>query len=309
MTSHDRFPAPTDPQAEELDADIVSIRAEIQKLQRRKRFLASSLLASDPIQKLLRKPTTSFHDEPTLRLEPPSNSIRRNSISIQRPSPTAPKENLLGIRIDVCTRGGRFAKPYYLLLKRERARGDPEKRFKVHRHTVPAFISLAKLQSVYLPFPGSGHDREGQEDSETDDVELSKASQRAKGARKQDLHAFVRELRRELVAWHLRSDAVELLREKLGLSEAESEAAAVQRLSPESKAGVISVTATAVEARYVRVEWEDGRVGRFKLTNSGIVERAVVIGDKGGVKQTEDAMTGGGGRVETLLDRLKEHDG
>ncbi|KAJ6157591.1 hypothetical protein N7470_005183 [Penicillium chermesinum] len=300
MTSHDRFPAPTDPQAEELDADIVSIRAEIQKLQRRKRFLASSLLASDPIQKLLRKPTTSFHDEVSPLARAASQHSDSNHHRIAFGATAFPfKTPRPQHRRRICSG---YASMY-------RARGDPEKRFKVHRHTVPAFISLAKLQSVYLPFPGSGHDREGQEDSETDDVELSKASQRAKGARKQDLHAFVRELRRELVAWHLRSDAVELLREKLGLSEAESEAAAVQRLSPESKAGVISVTATAVEARYVRVEWEDGRVGRFKLTNSGIVERAVVIGDKGRVKQTEDAMTGGGGRVETLLDRLKEHDG
>jgi central kinetochore subunit Mal2/MCM21 len=65
------------------------------------------------------------------------------------------------------------------------------------------------------------------------------------------------------------------------------------------------LAAVAIEARYVRLEWVDGRVGRFKLSNAGIVERAVVIGDQGRDKKTEDAMTGGGGRVETVLDRLR----
>lgn len=210
------------------------------------------------------------------------------------------------MRIDVCTRGGRFTKPYYLLLKREKVRGGKEKRLKVYKHTVPAFISLSKLESVYLPLPGSRRDEGSDSGSER---ETSKAQKLKQGVRRQDLHAFVRELRRELVAWHLRSDAVDLLREKLGISEDELEGSGVQRLSPDSKAGVVSVAATAIEARYVRMEWDDGRVGRFKLTNSGIVERAVVIGDKGRAKQTENAMTGGGGRVETLLERLQERDG
>lgn len=295
-------------------------RKTVQKLQRRKRFLASSLLASDSVQKLLRNPPSSIKEE----VSPLARAAGRHSESnhhriafgatafpFKDPSPTALDENLLGVRIDVCTRGGRFAKPYYLLLRRERVRGDSQKRLKVHRHTVPAFISLAKLESVYLPLSESARDRDAEDsESEDRDEERSSAPQKFKrGARKQDLHGFVRELRRELVAWHLRSDAVDMLREKLGLSEAEYGAIEAQRLSPDSKAGVVSITATAVETRYVRVEWEDGRVGRFKLTNSGIVERAVVIGDKGRVKQTEDALTGGGGRVETLLERLKERDG
>ena len=32
---------------------------------------------------------------------------------------------------------------------------------------------------------------------------------------------------------------------------------------------------------------------------------AVVIGDEGRDKKVEDAITGGGGRVETVLDRLR----
>jgi len=203
------------------------------------------------------------------------------------------------VRLDICARNGRFTKPYYVLLKRERVRGNNEKRLRVHRHTVPAFISIPKLESAFLPFPGSAQRQEIEEE----DAETLKPW---KGqTRKQDLRGFVRELRRELVAWHMRTDAVEFLRETLGL-DGESQSNPGGRVSPENNTGVVSLAATAVEARYVRLEWEDGRVGRFKLSNAGLVERAVVIGDKGRDKQTEDAMTGGGGRVEALLDRLRE---
>jgi central kinetochore subunit Mal2/MCM21 len=205
------------------------------------------------------------------------------------------------VRLDVCTRNGRFAKPYYVLLKRERVRGSNEKRLRVYRHTVPAFISIAKLESAFLPLPGSGRQRA--EESEEEDAENLKPWKNR--ARKQDLRGFVRELRRELVAWHMRTDAVEFLREKLGLVD-ESQSSLAERISPVTGTGVLFLASTAVEARYVRLEWEDGRVGRFKLSNSGLVERAVVIGDTGRDKQTEDAMIGGGGRVEALLDRLRE---
>jgi central kinetochore subunit Mal2/MCM21 len=203
-------------------------------------------------------------------------------------------------------RGGRFAKPYYVLLKSERVKGEKERRLRVHRHTVPAFIDIARVEGVYLSFPGSGksQSQEGDSDDEAENSEALKGAR--KNGRRQDLRGFVRELRRELVAWHLRSDAIELLREKLGLSEEEAQIDPAERLSPEARGGIVALAATAVEARYVRLEWEDGRVGRFKLSNGGIVERAVVIGDDGRDKQMEDAMTGGGGRVETLLERLRE---
>lgn len=212
------------------------------------------------------------------------------------------------MRLDVCNRGGRFTKPYYVLLKRERGRGEKGVTLRVHRHTIPAFIDLSRLERVYLPIPGSGRAAGEAGDSDSDGEGERTGSEMMKGAKgrtRQDVRGFVRELRRELVAWQLRGDAVELLREKLGLSE-EALIDPAARLSPEARGGIMSLAATAVEARYVRLEWEDGRVGRFKLSNTGIVERAVVIGDDGRDKQTEDAMTGGGGRVEFLLERLSK---
>ncbi|KAJ5153160.1 uncharacterized protein N7482_009638 [Penicillium canariense] len=316
-------PASPDPLEKELDEDIQSIRAEIRTLQRRKRFLASSLLSSDSVQKLTRKlppALTSIHDEVSPLIHAAGKHSELNHYRIgfgttafpfKDPSPAAPTESLLGVRIDICARNGRFAKPYYVLLKSEHARGEVKKRLCVHRHTIPAFIALSKLESVYLPFPVSrkvqGEDDHGEE-SDGEAIEALKPVQKGRNAGgKQDLRGFVRELRRELVAWHLRTDAIELLREKLGLSE-ESQLDPAERLSPEARGGIVSLALTALEARYVRMEWEDGRVGRFKLSNTGIVERAVVIGDGGRDKQTENAMTGAGGRVESLLDRLQRRD-
>lgn len=180
----------------------------------------------------------------------------------------------------------------------------------MHRHTVPAFISMAKLESVYLPVPLSRR-AEGEEDGDSDGNEeapLKPSQTTVKGTRRQDLRGFVRELRRELVAWHVRSDAVELLREKLSILDSNSDSDSStpwQDVLRVEGTGIVSITPTALEARYVRLEWVDGRVGRFKLSNAGLVERAVVIGDQGRDKRTEDAMTGGGGRVESILDRLK----
>lgn len=116
------------------------------------------------------------------------------------------------------------------------------------------------------------------------------------------MRGFVRQLRRELVAWHVRVDAVDLLREKLALMESSTN----MNTTPVEGTEVVSLSSTALEARYVRLEWEDGRVGRFKLSNTGLVERAIVIGDQGRDKKTEEAMTGSGGRVETILERLRE---
>lgn len=155
-----------------------------------------------------------------------------------------------------------------------------------------------------MPFPGLGPKKPSDGDGEgsDDDGETFKVV-KGQETRRQDLRAFVCELRRELVSWHLRCDAVDFLREKLGLDGSDDDASGSSER--EHGTGIVSLAPTAIEARYVRLEWEDGRVGRFKLSNTGIVERAVVIGDKGRDQPMEEAMTGGGGKVETLLERLR----
>lgn len=152
----------------------------------------------------------------------------------------------------------------------------------MYRHTVPAFIPIEKLALKYLPVPRPQR-------------RTAEESQKPDRTRKQDLKAFVRHLRKELAAWHLRRDSIAWLHENLGLSEENT---------PQNKSALSSLAATSLEARYARLEWRDGRVGRFKISNSGLVERAVVIGDQGRDKRMEGVLTGGDRRVESLVGRL-----
>ena len=185
---------------------------------------------------------------------------------------------------------------------------------------------MQRLERVYLPIPASDAGQAGQEE-EDEELNLKPWKRKQKpnnSNRRQDLHAFVRALRRELVAWQLRRDAIGFLREKLGVrTQDHHETDATDTASPSNQnifsdekgdgwlpinsMGLVSLAPTALEARYVRLEWEDGRAGRFKMSNTGIVERAVVIGDRGRDKVLESAMTGGDARVEGVLDRLMEY--
>lgn len=171
---------------------------------------------------------------------------------------------------------------------------------------------MERLERLYLPTPESSQ-TEGTEEQREEEV-LKPWKKKRNTNRKPDLHAFVRMLRRELVAWQMRRDAVGFLREKLGVrsddSSSEQDVFSNEKEEgwlPINSMGLVSLSPTALEARYVRLEWEDGRVGRFKVSNTGIVERAVVIGDRGRDKLLEAAMTGGDGRVETMLDRLAQY--
>jgi central kinetochore subunit Mal2/MCM21 len=214
------------------------------------------------------------------------------------------------VRIDICARNGRYTKPYYILLRRR-----AEKNLQVHRHTIPAFISMERLERLYLPAPRHlDGDGEGSEEAA---LKPWKTAQR-----RQDLRGLVCELRRQLVAWHLRMDAVNYLRETLGVVQRSvgdyddegiwerdvfcQDGPGVETRLETNDLGIVSLSATALDAAYVRVEWADGRVGRFKISAAGAVERAVVIGDHGRDKVFESVLTGGDGRVETVLDRLRK---
>ncbi|KAE8355121.1 Cenp-O kinetochore centromere component-domain-containing protein [Aspergillus coremiiformis] len=309
---------------EELDSEITSIRAEIRNLQRKRRFLVSSLLTSEPIRKRLQEyqasnPPSSRDKDVSPLLDAAEKHAETNhhrvafsatTFPFKDPSPNSENPNLLGVRIDVCAGNGRFAKPYYVLLRR--VPGE-DKRLQVHRHTIPAFISVDKLERAFLPVPSAREEAQAEEPLKP----------WKKNAKKQDLTRFVHELRRQLATWYLRMDAVNLLRGKLGvvrrsvaayhddddgvwtrdiLSDNQEEI----RLEA-NDLGIVSLSPTTLETTYIRLEWQDGRVGRFKLSHSGVVERAVVIGDHGRDKLLEAALTGGDAKVETVLDRLKQH--
>lgn len=222
------------------------------------------------------------------------------------PNPYNESPNLLGLRIDACMRDGTFAKPYYVLFQRRKQNsGRPSELRKdkqestflsIYRHTIPAFIPMDKLASRYLP--QSKHSAKGTIDD--DGIEALGSTTRTP---RQDVTAFARHLRKEISAWHARRDAISWLQEQLGMTDGSTISRDRDGLGGQPNL-LVSLAATSLESRYVRLEWADGRVGRFKISNSGIVERAVVIGEQGRDKQTESKLTGGNRRVESLVTRL-----
>ena len=302
----------------ELDAEIANIRSEIRKLTKRRHLLSSTLLASTSTQKLLKGRSISGVERelPPVALSADKHSqtnhhriaFSATSFPFKDPSPHSESPNLLGIRIDVCARGGTFNKPYYFLLKRV---GGGRRRLRIHRHTIPAFIPLKELEERYLPIPKRGDDSE--------DGESGEEALKPWKKRKQDLPRLVRELRRELVAWHLRRDALQWIREELGLPGEDDGEGGDEDNTPANrerrdtfeipatseKSGIISLAATSLETRYIRLVWSDGRVGRIKLSNKGQVERAIVFGEDGREKSNESVLVGGDGRIESLIQRLR----
>lgn len=212
--------------------------------------------------------------------------------------PSAPVDSarLLGIRIDICNRDGQFVKPYYLLLKKD---ASDAKLLQVYRHTIPPFIPLKALERRYLP--------SSIEDEDSDDPKAN--------SRKQDLPRLVRKVRQHLVSWHLRQEAIELLRDDLDLrsmnkamganGEGSSSSDSGESDKDNGRLGIASLAATAVEARFARVEWTDGRVGQIKISDSGQVDRAVIYGEDGREQDVERVLMGGSGRIEDMVQRLE----
>lgn len=277
-------------------------------MQNRRRYLAASLVSSDSIRQKIEESVNSGSSIASRDLVPVLDSARLHretnyhrlafsttTFPWKDPNPYSSSPDLLGVRIDVCERNGTFVKPYYVLLRRERrvesssSSSSSSPRLSVFRHTVPAFIPIEKLAQRYLPLPRPRR--------HTDEFQKEDSN-----VKKQDLRAFVRYLRRELVAWHLRRDAIAWLQENLGLSETGTPIGDATK----NASTLSSLAATSLESRYARLEWRNGRVGRFKISNSGLVERAVVIGDQGRDKKTEDILTGGDRRVESLVERLSK---
>ncbi|KAL9108719.1 MAG: hypothetical protein Q9227_006515 [Pyrenula ochraceoflavens] len=280
---------------EDLAAEIEDVRAKIKELTQHRRTLTSAILTSNRIQKRLQlSKATGTNDAQQIiakAAKDTTTNIHRMTCSVtsfpfQDPSPSEKDSRLLGIRFDICRQDGTYDSPYYILLKRL----DGACSVKVYRHTIPAFIPLRTLEEQYLP---------------QSDVENQSTPE-------QDLHKLVQKVRQDLVSWRLRNEAIQMLKNQLGLHEIhetdehDSEDSTSRQNTPSlDRHGVVNVKLTSVEAEYVRIQWRDGRIGRIKLSKSGKVERCVVYGENGRVKKAEDLLEGGGGRVEELASRLE----
>lgn len=268
----------------------------VRKLTERRHALSASLMSSTAVQNLAESQKLEADVTPVILKSGKharSNHHRvvfsATAFPFKDPSPHTEHPELLGVRIDLCTAGA-FREPYYILLKRV---GEDRKSLQVHRHTIPVFIPLERLARKHLPLPAKNTDESG---------DALKPWKR----KHQDLGRLVREVRRELVSWHLRKDAINLVRSELGLTggRAEDQTPTSSR-SIAVLLGISSVTETSIEATYLRIEWDDGRVGRIKISDrGGIIERAVVIGDDGRDKAMEALIMSGDKRIEFLINTL-----
>jgi central kinetochore subunit Mal2/MCM21 len=204
---------------------------------------------------------------------------------------------LLGIRLDHCSRSGTFQKPYYILLRRLEEGGDE---WRVHRHTIPAFVPLRRLEDEFLPVRDENEDM---------------AAAEGLSAKKQDLHGFVRKIRHELICWEMRREAIGLLKDELGLlpeadgdmddDEEEMEDTNSSAQSPRGRYGIQSIEPTTFETRQARIIWTDGTIARIKISTRGLVERAVVVGENGRIRGVENLLVDGESRIEELVGKLK----
>jgi central kinetochore subunit Mal2/MCM21 len=171
---------------------------------------------------------------------------------------------------------------------------------KLHRHTLPALVPIAKYEETYLPMPDEGY---GSEDSML-----------GLGSR-QDLQGFVSAVRNDLVSWQLRKESIQLVREKLKLYDQEQKeqdddhTAAdedEENVQPEGLYGITAFESATVDARLARIVWSDGRVGRVKISDDGSIQLAAVIGADEKRHHAQERLLVNGTRIETMVAQLRE---
>ena len=152
---------------------------------------------------------------------------------------------------------------------------------RIHRHTIPPSIPLPALASRYLP-SGKGASAMGSGD----------------GAKTQDLSRFTRALRREIIGYHNRVQIIKNLRKEFKLDEK------VGRKGKGRERVIADISAADAEAKQVRIEWVDGRIGRAVVGDKGEVKKCVIIGEDGRDRENERRVLRGG--MEGIGERLRE---
>ncbi|KAH6715773.1 Cenp-O kinetochore centromere component-domain-containing protein [Leptodontidium sp. MPI-SDFR-AT-0119] len=295
-------PTRSDAVGAQLDSEISSLQAQILALKSQRKLQVATILSSRHTKATLTRlrasqrptPHSESQSVPTdttpllaaataQRAHKQENLYRAcagiTTFRVQDPDPNAVDGGkVLGIRIDVSS-VGKFIKPYYIMLNKP---WPGTELLRVHRHTVPASIPLTALVERYLP-SGKGSVAMGEENP---------------GGKKQDLRRFVRALRKEVVGYHNRTSVIKGLRREFKLDEKESK-------KGKSREKVITdISAADAEAKQVRIEWADGRIGRVVIDEKGEVKQCVIIGEDGRDGETERRVLAGS--MEGIGERMRE---
>ncbi|TVY13742.1 hypothetical protein LARI1_G008603 [Lachnellula arida] len=295
---------PIDDVSLQLDAEISTLQSQISALKTQRSIQTSAILTSRSTRATLARlrssqkpkyqPTSTLPNDTDPLLTTTKTHLQHKQENLYRacgtvttfrirdPDPYAVDGgNVLGIRIDVSS-NGKFIRPYYVMLNKPFAGSEL---LRVHRHTVPPCIPLAALAENYLP-TGKGA---------TGISSGNGSGKKAPGAKTQDIRKFVRALRKEVVGYHNRISVIKGLRREFRLDEKENN-------KGKGREKVISdISAADAEARQVRIEWVDGRIGRFTVDEGGSVVKAVVMGEQGRDGEVERVLVGGMGGVGERL--------
>lgn len=190
------------------------------------------------------------------------------------PDPHAVDEGeVLGLRFDVFSvLDGEFVRPYYVLLNATERTREGEKMLRVHKHTIPVFVPLRELEARCLPMSGG----------------------------EQNLVRFAREVRRGLVSFHRRREAIERVKREI-----------------ENAGDEIGVTEADPSAREFEMAFEDKSVAKVRIDVDGAIVNAVVRTPTDGKgesvgrrkRDVERAIVGVNGRIESLPQRLRDKTG
>ncbi|KAI4620570.1 uncharacterized protein J4E87_007258 [Alternaria ethzedia] len=269
---------------EQLDEDISNLHTRLATLRAHRANLSSVLLSQPHLAARLQitntnnKPANEANDVITRQSKRNLENIYRacagvTAYKVKDPDPHALNDgNILGVSIDVAL-GGRFVETYHVLLSVKQK--HDKRTMKIHKHTIPPCIPLQHLSDKWLP--ASGKDEENDPE--------------------QDLVRFGRLLRKELLSWHLRVNAVEELRKDAGLaqpkedsendgfastgkilnafvSEDEASSDIEQDDADFGSARILDIEADAA-IRQVTIVWSDRRTAVMTVTKDGRVERAM----------------------------------
>lgn len=100
--------------------------------------------------------------------------------------------------------------------------------------------------------------------------------------------------------YHNRIAVIKSLRRAFGLDEK------VSAKGKERERLLYDISAADAEAKQLRIEWVDGRIGRCVVGEKGEVVKCVIIGEEGRDRETERRLLGGDRRMEGIATRLKE---